>query len=156
VINSYCRNSGDCSQDPIVNRALDILTSQLGTSCEEHETLQESRKIVLALKAIGNIGVVSKSVTTSKAELCFQQKSNPVDIRLAAIDAYRRLSCSGFSTAPFLRLYSTANENTEIRISSYLTVMRCATPKVIEVVKNVLHDEEVNQGNYNYYCRSSY
>jgi len=146
VINSYCRSSSDCTKDNLVTQALQAITTALGSGCEDHETPLQSRKIILALKVIGNIGVQLSTSQSSTIEQCFTHPSNPAEIRLAAIDSYRRLPCSAFSLDPFITAFSNTNQNTEVRIASYLMTMRCANSKTIETVRSILQEEEVNQG----------
>lgn len=47
----------------------------------------------LVLKAIGNAGLAAASLAPVLS-LCASLKSNPIEIRLAAIQAFRRIPCS--------------------------------------------------------------
>lgn len=69
------------------------------------------------------------------------------ETRVAAIDAHRRLpSCDETRDEYFLNLYRNFTQETEIRIASYLQVMRCPDYNVIKLIKHTLAEEEVNQG----------
>lgn len=72
----------------------------------------------------------------------------PVEIRLAAVAAHRRFSCSeNKNFDDFLSYFANPNENTEIRIAAYLASMECASLSTYTLVKDVLYKEEANQGN---------
>jgi len=71
----------------------------------------------------------------------------PMEVRVAAIDAHRRLpSCEKTRDEFFLDYYRNTTLDTEIRIASYLQVMRCPDYNVIKTIKHTLKVEEVNQG----------
>lgn len=70
-----------------------------------------------------------------------------MEVRVAAIDAHRRLiSCEETRDQFFLDYYRNMTLDTEIRIASYLQVMRCPDYSVIKTIKHTLKKEEVNQG----------
>lgn len=82
---------------------------------------------------------------------CIDDKGGflPMEIRVAAVDAYRRLpSCEETRDQFFLDYYRNTTLDTEIRIASYLQVMRCPDYNVIKIIKHALRMEEVNQGSY--------
>lgn len=73
----------------------------------------------------------------------------PMEIRVAAVDAHRRLSsCEETRDQFFLDYYRNTTLDTEIRIASYLQVIRCPDYNVIKTIKHALKMEEVNQGLY--------
>lgn len=47
-----------------------------------------------------------------------------------------------------MNLFSNYNEDPEIRIASYLAVMTCPSPAVVDAVKDVLMAERINHGKY--------
>jgi len=47
---------------------------------------------LLALRAIGNAGFGTSAMST--LEKCFRRAENPIEIRLSAIEAFRRIPCS--------------------------------------------------------------
>lgn len=72
----------------------------------------------------------------------------PVELRLAAIEAHRRISChENENLEDFQNLFANINENTEIRIASYLASMECASYTTYSKIKDILYKEETNQGN---------
>lgn len=103
-----------------------------------------------ALKAIGNMGLETKNLRRDLKK-CIDDTSGflPMDVRIVAIDAHRRLpSCEETRDEFFLDYYRNMTLDTEIRIASYLQVMQCPDYNVIKTIKHTLKMEEVNQGLY--------
>ena len=48
-------------------------------------------QVLLALRAIGNAGYGTSAITTLSK--CIAQQGNHIEIRLSAIDAFRRIPC---------------------------------------------------------------
>ena len=71
-------------------------------------------------------------------------------IRLAAIDAIRRVPCDSYDRSHLLSYFRNINHDSELRIASYLAIMRCPTPQLLEEVKQTLISESVNQGNFSF------
>lgn len=76
----------------------------------------------------------------------FQSSDNAVKIRLAAIDALRRMDCNMVRSSKVLHIYSELKENPEVRIAAYLASMRCPSDFLFTLVKNTLLVENTNQG----------
>lgn len=150
MIHSYCRYHPTCNLDTVVNDILQRIVSRLGDNCRLEDGSTESiRQVVLNLKAIGNAGVLPISEEVSKMPVimgCFVDRSNPDEVRLAAIDALRRLPCASYDNQDVINLFINVNENTEMRIKAFLTLMRCGNRQSIEMVKSMLYTEPVNQG----------
>lgn len=71
----------------------------------------------------------------------------PMEIRVASIDAHRRMpSCERTRDLYFLNYYRNFSLDTELRIASYLQVMRCPDYNVVKTIKHTLKLEEINQG----------
>lgn len=77
---------------------------------------------------------------------CPQSTSNPLEVRLAALTAWRRAPCEVQPSSAFLKLYTEQRLDVELRIAAYLAAMRCPSPTTIRVVKDALYAEDVNQG----------
>jgi hypothetical protein len=148
-MNSYCKQLEDCGKDELILKALEKISEPLGNSCNIPEDDTEVRRAVVALKALGNVGFYFDTAKNPIWEECFTKKSNSIQVRLAAIDAHRRMDCSSFSLSPFLKMYSDYGENTEIRIHAYLVAIKCGNRKVLELVEDVMVKEVVNQGSKN-------
>ena len=75
-----------------------------------------------------------------------------MDIRLTALDTIRRVGCQSadFDFKPALfSLFSDNNMDSEIRIGAYLAlIMGCPSSSTVNLLKNILVTEPVNQGMY--------
>ena len=151
MVNSYCKANPECTEESPVEEILDKFFSYLGNSCEALEGPEELSHITFALKAIGNAGRLPTDEGQRSMETlqrCFSEKSNPTEVRLAALDAFRRMPCDMYDHQAILNAYSTFNENTEVRIKAYLIAMQCADRHLIDTVKDVLYTDAVNQGTF--------
>ncbi|XP_042353476.1 apolipophorins-like [Plectropomus leopardus] len=71
-----------------------------------------------------------------------------LELRLAAIQAFRRFPCTA-DRSVLLQLYSSSQEDPEVRIAAYQQLMRCSDQDVFEVVKTTLRKETSSQvGSY--------
>ncbi|KAJ8665519.1 hypothetical protein QAD02_007181, partial [Eretmocerus hayati] len=102
---------------------------------------------LIALKAIGNAGIELLHVQR-QLERCIYDESGfvPIEIRLAAIEAHRRMPfCAILRDELFSVIYQNTTMDPELRIASYLQVMRCADYAIIKMIRRTLQDEDVNQ-----------
>eukprot|EP00916_Digyalum_oweni_P007506 GHVL01012678.1.p1 GENE.GHVL01012678.1~~GHVL01012678.1.p1 ORF type:complete len:223 (+),score=7.67 GHVL01012678.1:243-911(+) len=67
-----------------------------------------------------------------------------MDVRVAALDAYRRMPCSA-DRNNVMEIFRRHSEDSELRIAAYLAVMKCPSQAVLTQVRQALTDEEVNQ-----------
>ncbi|XP_025989321.2 uncharacterized protein LOC105195312 [Solenopsis invicta] len=149
IIHTYCKNNdADCIDLEEVNVLLSHLEQKISQGCEpsfhSSDTIKETLE---ALKAIGNMGLETKSLRR-ELKKCIDDTGGflPMEARIAAVDAYRRLpSCEETRDEFFLDYYRNTTLDTEIRIASYLQVMRCPDYNVIKTIKHTLKVEEVNQ-----------
>ena len=63
-------------------------------------------QILLTLRAIGNIG--RSEVVSLRLQPCFTKSDLPMDVRVAALDAYRRMPCSADVSRYLGRSYLTS------------------------------------------------
>lgn len=101
--------------------------------------------MVVALKAVSNMGTISEEME-SILYMIIEDTNLDISIRVAAVEAFRRLSCED-TRSYFENLFRNQNEDVELRISSYLQIMRCPNYLLIRSLKHTLEIEEVNQGN---------
>ena len=66
-------------------------------------------------------------------------------IRLAAVEALRRVPCHMADRSSLSSLYRDMSQDSELRIAAYLAVMQCPTAQLLEDVKLMMIREEVNQ-----------
>ncbi|KAK4813427.1 hypothetical protein QYF61_004996 [Mycteria americana] len=101
----------------------------------------------LVLKAIGNAGLAAASLAPVLS-LCASLKSNPIEIRLAAIQAFRRIPCS-VRNAILIQLYQATSEDVEIRIAAYYIAMKCPHEELFKQVQKTLLKETSSQVLFN-------
>ncbi|NXU21746.1 VIT protein, partial [Thalassarche chlororhynchos] len=92
LLHRFCSAYNSCDDVPAVQSVMRTLGKFLGENC----TVQDSEglsQMQLVLKAIGNAGLAAASLAPVLS-LCASLKSNPIEIRLAALQAFRRIPCS--------------------------------------------------------------
>ncbi|GLH12110.1 Uncharacterized protein GBIM_16860 [Gryllus bimaculatus] len=145
VVRSYCRWNPSCADQRPVYEIMEHLLRVLRDAMSARVwTRQPLEKAVVAVKALANVGLASDSLRTTLRR-CLADPGVPLELRLACIDAHRRLPCE--DTRPFfLELFRNQTADPELRIAAYLQVMRCPNYNVIKTIKHTLEVEEVNQG----------
>lgn len=150
LVNSYCKYHPSCNEQVVVNDILEKITAPLGSDCHlEDPSAVNIRLMVLRLKAIGNAGVLPVAEQVGRTPIvirCLQDKNNPINVRLGALDSLRRLPCQLNDREDVLQQFSDVHENTEIRIKAFLALMRCVNRNTMELIKSMLTTEPVNQG----------
>lgn len=102
--------------------------------------------MTVALKSLSNIGQITPEFEESLQKMIEDQNLEP-KLRVAAVDVYRRLPCHEYRSY-FEKVFRNMDHDVEVRIASYLQVMRCPTYVTIRTIKHSLETEEVNQGKY--------
>lgn len=100
-------------------------------------------QIVVALKALGNIGQITEEFTPVLQNI-IQSDTVVLEIRLQAVFVHRRTNCYK-SKEYFLSVYQNFTGQPEIRIAAYLQSMKCPDYISINIIKKCLENEEVNQ-----------
>ncbi|XP_043484877.1 apolipophorins [Leptopilina heterotoma] len=148
VIHAYCSMDSNCLNLEPISSFLSYLEKKIEKGCvPRQQSLSAIKETLEALKAIGNMGVESKTLV-EKLRVCIEDSSGflPMEVRLAAIDSHRRLkSCEETRDVFFLENYRNFTIDSEVRIASYLQVMRCPDYRVIKTIRHILEEEEVNQ-----------
>ncbi|NXO88264.1 APLP protein, partial [Sitta europaea] len=92
LVHRFCSTHSSCDVVPAVQSVMRTLGKFLGGNC----TVQDSEhlnKMQLVLKAIGNAGLAAAPLAPALSG-CAAPRSQPLEIRLAALHAFRRLPCS--------------------------------------------------------------
>ncbi|NWW42822.1 VIT protein, partial [Pedionomus torquatus] len=92
LLHRFCSAYNSCDGVPAVQSVMRTLEKFLGGNCSVQDSEQLS-EMQLVLKAIGNAGLAAASLAPVLS-LCASLKTNPVEIRLAAVQAFRRIPCS--------------------------------------------------------------
>ncbi|NXX79974.1 VIT protein, partial [Urocolius indicus] len=92
LLHRFCSAHSSCDDVPAVQRVMRTLGKFLGSNCtvRDSERLSEMQ---LVLKAIGNAGLAAASLVPALSS-CASLKSNPIRIRLTALQAFRRIPCA--------------------------------------------------------------
>ncbi|XP_054710208.1 apolipophorins-like [Uloborus diversus] len=136
LIHTFCK-SNDCYQSREVEAAVSKLVQNLGDNCYS----AEDKKTILTLKALSNIGIMFDRQRILTA--CYKNPQLRTEVRLAAIQAFRRVSCD-VNREDLFNTYRNYNEDSEIRIAAYLAVMNCPTASTVSAVRDVLMTETIN------------
>lgn len=104
-------------------------------------------QMLIVLKALGNLGLTTHTLE-EKLKNCINDNEMNMAVRIAAVQSHRRLSCTQ-SRDFYLDIYKNDSIDSELRIVSYLEVMKCPNYYVTTVIRKSLETEEVNQGNLN-------
>ena len=145
MVSTYCQSNSKCKSEQEVVKAVAKIEHLLGFNCfamgQEEEDL-----VITGLKALRNIGFALNAESTVKR--CFEETSNPMEIRLAALDFMRFLNCqNNYFQTVLMDTFRNVELDSELRIGSYLALMNCPTDETVQEVKQLLSQEEVNQGN---------
>nr|XP_033819216.1 uncharacterized protein LOC117369188 isoform X2 [Geotrypetes seraphini] len=142
LVHNFCSTHSDCALVPELQTVMKTLQGYLKKNCtiQKPELMTE---LNLVLKAIGNAGLAAASLSPVLSS-CARLRSNPLAIRVAAVEAFRRIPCSADRTV-LLQLYQATEENAELRISSYYTAMKCPSEDLFNKVQQTLQDEKSSQ-----------
>lgn len=91
----------------------------MGTNCAD----AKNKDIVVgALKAIGNIGYIKD---TSVLEKCAANKDNSLEVRVAAINAFRRFAVKDIENLDGnYKILQDSNDDAEVRINAFRILTR--------------------------------
>ncbi|NXP12753.1 VIT protein, partial [Thinocorus orbignyianus] len=92
LLHRFCSACDSCDGVPAVQSMMKTLEKFLGGNCSVQDSEQLS-KMQLVLKAVGNAGLAATSLAPVLG-LCASLQTNPMEIRLAAVQAFRRIPCS--------------------------------------------------------------
>ncbi|XP_043197116.1 uncharacterized protein LOC122367779 [Amphibalanus amphitrite] len=142
LVHHYCKTNVDCIDEAAVRSVVAQLERTLGSGCRAVSE-DEEMKMLTALKALGNAGRLVDG--SAKLRACFQDEENSMDVRLAAIRAFRRMPCSVVTESGLMKTFANPGEDTEVRVAAYLAVMQCPSYDIVDKVQEVLSAETVNQ-----------
>ncbi|XP_071348305.1 uncharacterized protein [Trachinotus anak] len=133
------RSQTSCSELPPVRTLMQTLEETLREGCEG----EEPTRVFYALKSVGNTGL-SAPAFTPLLNRCVLSHSAALELRLAAVQAFRRFPCSA-DRSVLLQLYRSSQEDPEVRIAAYQQLFRCPDQNVFQVVKATLRNETSSQ-----------
>ncbi|XP_058823789.1 apolipophorins [Topomyia yanbarensis] len=139
LVNKYCQQHGCESAD--VKEISEKFAVKLG-KCQPKNRVEEDI-VVAVLKGVKNTNNLV-SPLLEKVIVCTSEKSSS-RIRVAAFQAYPAASCSKNIVNSALGFLKNANEDSEIRIQAYLSLVECPSAAVANELKAVLDSEKVYQ-----------
>ncbi|XP_038525086.1 uncharacterized protein LOC111096475 isoform X1 [Canis lupus familiaris] len=143
LVHNLCASlDGPCGQLPGVGSLVRTLGQALGANCTFQEP-SDADQLRLVLKAIGNAGLAATALSPTLST-CASQRGCPPEVRLGAIQAFRRIPCSA-NRSVLSRLYQNPEEDAEIRINAYLALMRCPGEEVFAQVRRTQASEQSTQ-----------
>ncbi|XP_028987619.2 uncharacterized protein LOC114844422 isoform X3 [Betta splendens] len=138
------RSQTPCDKLPHVQTFLKTLWETLKEGCEKPARLTE---VLYGLKSVGNAGL-SAQTFIPLLNRCVLGHSTTLQLRLAAVQAFRRFPCSA-DRSVLLQLYRSSQEDPEVRIAAYQQLMRCPDQNIFTVVRITLRNETSSQvGSY--------
>ena len=144
LASTFCADQTDCLQYAEVRELVQRLEHLLGQGCKT-SSKEEQDTMVLVLKGIRNIGLMTES--SDILTQCYKAKSNPMWVRVAAVETVQSLACR-YPEEQFdlLGSFTDIQEDSELRIAVYRALMACPTEPDVEAIKDLLSKEQVNQG----------
>lgn len=144
VVHTHCKQFKNCENKASVQRIVKYLEQTVLKNLAEDLNKQKVYEdVFVALKGLGNIGIVSRSFEERLKSLIVNAEMS-VEIKLQSINVFRRLNCEK-NRDFFLDIYRNGTVSSEVRIASYLQSMYCPTYLSIKNVKEFLNKEVVNQ-----------
>ncbi|XP_077043164.1 uncharacterized protein LOC143695376 [Agelaius phoeniceus] len=142
LVHRFCSAHSSCGVVPAVQSVMRTLGKFLGGNCTVQDA-EHLSKMQLVLKAIGNAGLAAAALAPALSS-CAALRSHPMEIRLAAVQAFRRIPCS-LRNAILVQLYQATSEDVEIRIAAYYIAMKCPHEELFKEVQKTLLKETSSQ-----------
>lgn len=143
LINTYLKTNGDQKNNADIVQIIRIFESVLNFNCRTQSD-EQTAKMLMALRAIGNAGLGAKSAIATLTR-CAANEASPMSIRVAAIDAFRRIDCGDSNRNDLFTMFENHEADSELRINAYLAVMQCASEPTLRRVQAVLESDKINQ-----------
>ncbi|GAB6027954.1 hypothetical protein CHUAL_002182 [Chamberlinius hualienensis] len=116
---------------------LQFLENKLLLQCEIGDTTPIS-EVIVTLKSVGNFGQFSNTLLTA-LEKCSSLLYHKTGLRVEAIEAYRKLPCS-IPKPHLMAMFELKDEENEVRLASYLQLIRCADRSTLEKILKIVQD----------------
>ncbi|XP_068100795.1 uncharacterized protein [Hyperolius riggenbachi] len=142
LVHHFCLTTKSCQEVPEVQVVMGMLRAYLGENCTVQDP-EELQQMLIVLKAIGNAGLAAGPLIPTLSS-CALLKSNADSIRLAVIEAFRRIPCSS-SRNTLYQLYESLEDTEETRISAYYYAMKCPNQELLHIIRQTLRTEKSTQ-----------
>lgn len=142
VVNTYCRQYDSQQSSAEVQQMVKMFEEELHYNCRSQS--DEQTRMLTALRAVGNAGLAASSITDT-LDRCAMNNDIPMVVRVAAINAFRRIECTSGNREKMLRLAESKEADSELRINAYLAAMQCVNDLMLPRIQTILESEEINQ-----------
>ncbi|XP_031841889.1 retinoid- and fatty-acid binding glycoprotein apolipophorin [Nomia melanderi] len=140
VIGKYCQ-AHSCENVPEVKEAVHKIREKVGNG--KAKTREQEDLVISALKALGNTQFIDDA-TLQKLANIGADKNVKNRVRVAAIEALPTRCSMKWKNIMF-KVLADREEDAEIRIKTYLSLVACPCPHVANQLKETLDKETVNQ-----------
>ncbi|XP_012935328.2 uncharacterized protein LOC101854071 [Aplysia californica] len=146
MVNNYCRKMTSCDQDYAVLSVMASLERDIGYYCDASG--KNFEKVLLSLRAIGNAGHATRAADVINR--CLSATSNPLEIRVTAAEAFRRMPC-GAKETELWNTYENGDLDSELRVAAYLALMRCPSDAILgKMAASLVNEEDDQVGSFVY------
>lgn len=125
VVHTFCKFN-DCKNYAIVMNSIKYLegiaNDKLRGDLSDKQTYES---LLVALKGLGNIGIVSKKFEADLKDLIIDEYQKN-DVKLQAIEVFRKTNCDNTRDF-FVDIYQNMTQSVEIRIASYVSIFALNT-----------------------------
>ncbi|XP_075931161.1 uncharacterized protein LOC116941407 [Petromyzon marinus] len=146
LLHNFCTKAAvGCGGESAVRAAVHAIARRLEPDCSPRG--REAREqALLALKALGNAGLAGGATLAPVLARCARARGpgSSLELRLAAVDAFRRIPCEADRGA-LVELYRDERDEAEVRIAAYLLAMHCPSPDVLLTVRLTQRNESSQQ-----------
>ncbi|KAJ8964440.1 hypothetical protein NQ314_004909, partial [Rhamnusium bicolor] len=137
------------------NIALSV-ASLTHTYCIQHSNCRSSDAVYSIVQYLENylLGILRRSeldrltydnrISKKNFFKVIENSNLDVGIRVAAVETFRRLPCED-TRSYFEHIFRNQDEDAEVRIASYLQIMKCPNYLLVRAIRHSLLEEEVNQ-----------
>ncbi|KAG7188374.1 hypothetical protein KM043_008028 [Ampulex compressa] len=140
IVGKYCQEH-KCDNVPEIKEAVQKIREKVGNG--RTKSREQENQIITALKALGNTRYLDDATLQKLANIA-SDKNVRNRVRVAAIEALPT-RCSMKWKTPLLKVMGDLEEDSEVRIKAYLSLVSCPCPEVANHLKEVLDKEPINQ-----------
>lgn len=144
MVYSYCKHNTHCEEETSVRQISETVAAQVQQYCVASGDEESDQMALAALKALGNMGVMTPEAAMSVIE-CIRNDGAQNNIRVAAAHSFRNAKCQRQVTQHLLTITTDQATDTEVRIASYLAALRCAEREDLKETISKIAQEENTQ-----------
>ncbi|CAL4100089.1 unnamed protein product, partial [Meganyctiphanes norvegica] len=144
LVNSYCDGKSACMDEAPIREVLEILANKLDTQCTPAFSKENPSMALANMKTLGNIGHMTPKFA-GKLVKCLSTEGVEVNVRFAAAMAVKAAPCMQQIKGALLPIAFDQNMNTELRIGSYLAVVKCSLEADLQNIVDTIKTDDNKQ-----------